>query len=71
MAAYGHSKTANILFTVELANRLQADGAKITANSLHPGWVASELARGSSFANWFNNLIAPKNGPQVLLLSSS
>jgi NAD(P)-dependent dehydrogenase (short-subunit alcohol dehydrogenase family) len=36
---YGKSKLANILFTVELARRL--DGTGVTANSLHPGTVAT------------------------------
>jgi len=37
--AYGQSKLANILFTVELARRLQGRG--VTANCLHPGFVRS------------------------------
>jgi NAD(P)-dependent dehydrogenase (short-subunit alcohol dehydrogenase family) len=37
--AYGQSKTANILFAVELAARGQADG--ISAFSLHPGGILS------------------------------
>jgi NAD(P)-dependent dehydrogenase (short-subunit alcohol dehydrogenase family) len=37
MRVYGHSKLANILFTLELARRLQDTG--VTANSLHPGTV--------------------------------
>ncbi|GAA1363597.1 SDR family NAD(P)-dependent oxidoreductase [Catellatospora chokoriensis] len=35
--AYGQSKTANILFAVEAANRWAADG--ITANALNPGRI--------------------------------
>jgi NAD(P)-dependent dehydrogenase (short-subunit alcohol dehydrogenase family) len=38
-AAYGQSKLANILFTRELARRLE--GTKVTANCLHPGVIAS------------------------------
>jgi NAD(P)-dependent dehydrogenase (short-subunit alcohol dehydrogenase family) len=38
-AAYGQSKLANILFTRELARRLQ--GTNVTANCLHPGVVAT------------------------------
>jgi len=38
---YGHSKLANILFTRELAERLQ--GSRVTANALHPGGVRSQL----------------------------
>ena len=36
---YGHSKLANVLFTYELARRLE--GTYVTANALHPGFVAS------------------------------
>jgi retinol dehydrogenase 12 len=38
-AAYGQSKLCNILFTRELARRLA--GTRVTANSLHPGVIAS------------------------------
>lgn len=37
--AYGQSKLANILFTRELARRIQGSG--VTANCLHPGVVAT------------------------------
>lgn len=40
-AAYAQSKLANILFTVELAERLSA--SRITANCLHPGVVSTKL----------------------------
>ncbi len=43
MQAYSRSKLANILFTEELAQRLAGTG--VTANSLHPGTVASGFAR--------------------------
>jgi NAD(P)-dependent dehydrogenase (short-subunit alcohol dehydrogenase family) len=43
MQAYGRSKLANILFTDELARRLSGTG--VTANSLHPGTVATGYAR--------------------------
>jgi len=41
MAAYGRSKLANILFTRELARRLAGTG--VTANCLHPGFVATRF----------------------------
>lgn len=41
MRAYGRSKLMNILFTRELARRLEGSG--ITANSWHPGLVATRL----------------------------
>ncbi len=40
---YGHSKLANILFTVELSRRLAGTG--VTANCLHPGVVGSDFGR--------------------------
>ncbi len=43
--AYGQAKLANILFTRELARRLNP--AEVTANSLHPGVVASEFGRNN------------------------
>src|SRR5262249_9589992 len=39
--AYQRSKLANILFTRELARRLEGTG--VTANCLHPGFVASRI----------------------------
>jgi len=39
--AYARSKLANILFTRELARRL--DRSNITANCYHPGFVATRL----------------------------
>ena len=39
--AYNRSKLCNILYTRELARRL--DGSSITANCLHPGFVASRF----------------------------
>jgi NAD(P)-dependent dehydrogenase (short-subunit alcohol dehydrogenase family) len=40
--AYSQSKLANILFPRELARRLEGMG--VTANALHPGFVASNFA---------------------------
>lgn len=54
--SYGQSKLANILFTYELARRLPAN---VTANTLHPGIVATELGRyilpGSN--SWWQNAV--------------
>jgi retinol dehydrogenase 12 len=41
--AYGRSKLCNILFTRELAHRLAGTG--VTANCLHPGFVATGLGQ--------------------------
>ncbi|MDP2309656.1 MAG: SDR family oxidoreductase [Pseudomonadota bacterium] len=43
--AYGQSKLANILFTRELARRLEGTG--VTANCLHPGFVDTGFARNN------------------------
>jgi len=42
-AAYGRSKLANGLFAAELARRLE--GTSVTANSLHPGVIKTNLGR--------------------------
>lgn len=41
--AYGHSKLANVLFALELGRLLK--GSRITANSLHPGLINTEIDR--------------------------
>ena len=43
--AYGLSKLGNILFTNELAERLEGSG--VTANSLHPGVISTKMQRAS------------------------
>jgi retinol dehydrogenase 12 len=40
---YCHSKLAILLFTRELARRLE--GTPVTANAVHPGWVRSNFGR--------------------------
>lgn len=50
--AYAQSKLANVLFTRELAKRLNGTG--VTVNALHPGMVDTELMRHMSvFTNFF------------------
>jgi len=44
--AYGHSKLANALFSFELARLLK--GSRITANSLHPGVINTNIVRDES-----------------------
>ncbi|KAJ0605224.1 putative very-long-chain 3-oxoacyl-CoA reductase [Helianthus annuus] len=43
--AYGQSKLANILHAKELARRLKDEEVNITANSLHPGFIVTEIFR--------------------------
>jgi len=54
MRIYGQSKLANILFTYELARRLEGRG--VTVNCLHPGAVATGL--GKNNGSWARALIA-------------
>lgn len=53
---YAQSKLANVLFTRELARRLQ--GTRITANALHPGFVASDFMAGNGVYGWFMRRLA-------------
>ncbi|TLY09534.1 MAG: SDR family oxidoreductase [Thaumarchaeota archaeon] len=50
--AYGQSKLANILFTKELARRLEGSG--VTANCFHPGAVRTNLLDNNP---WYYQLI--------------
>jgi NAD(P)-dependent dehydrogenase (short-subunit alcohol dehydrogenase family) len=43
MKAYARSKLANIMFTYELARRLE--GSAVTVNALHPGHIATDIWR--------------------------
>ena len=42
-AAYGQSKLANLLFTLELQRRLTAAGSTVRALAAHPGYAATNL----------------------------
>lgn len=57
--AYGQSKLANILFTYELARRLEGTG--VTVNCLHPGAVATSMGinRDSGFGTFVTKLLKP------------
>lgn len=68
--AYAQSKLANLLFTYELADRLQ--DSDITVNALHPGFVNTGFAQGtqSLFSTVFGLLqkyaaISPEQGAQT------
>lgn len=45
LSAFGASKAADLLFTFELARRLEGSG--VTANAVHPGLVRSKLMNGA------------------------
>ncbi len=63
-SAYGASKLANILFTRELAKRLEGSG--VTANSLHPGVIASGFGRNNKgvFGWVMRNIASPFLGSE-------
>jgi NAD(P)-dependent dehydrogenase (short-subunit alcohol dehydrogenase family) len=49
--AYGHSKLANALFSLQLGQLLR--GTRITSNALHPGVIKTELDRNLSAVSRF------------------
>ncbi|KAL5744654.1 hypothetical protein ACOSQ2_027770 [Xanthoceras sorbifolium] len=51
LSAYGQSKLANVLHANELARCLKEDGLNITANSVHPGAITTNLFRHHSFVS--------------------
>jgi NAD(P)-dependent dehydrogenase (short-subunit alcohol dehydrogenase family) len=62
--AYGQSKLANLLFTLELDRRLGEAGSDVRATAAHPGYAATNLQQhtGSRIQNGFmwlsNKLVA-------------
>jgi NAD(P)-dependent dehydrogenase (short-subunit alcohol dehydrogenase family) len=67
--AYQQSKLANILFTRELARRLEGTG--VTANALHPGFVKTQIFRAEGIGAWLVRraadvlAISPERGAQT------
>jgi NAD(P)-dependent dehydrogenase (short-subunit alcohol dehydrogenase family) len=49
-SVYAKSKLANISFTRELARRWEDRG--VTANAVHPGWVASDFGRDGDMSRF-------------------
>lgn len=64
-ASYGQSKTANILFSIELDNRLKDRGVRV--NAVHPGVIMTDLGRHMSEAD-IENLInnRPAGSPPMV-----
>jgi NAD(P)-dependent dehydrogenase (short-subunit alcohol dehydrogenase family) len=69
MKVYAQSKTANILFTRELARRLEGTG--VSANAVHPGAIATRLGRdGSALSEVLSRFLglfmkSPEQGAQT------
>jgi NAD(P)-dependent dehydrogenase (short-subunit alcohol dehydrogenase family) len=51
--AYGQSKLANLLFTLELQRRFEEAGSRLRAVAAHPGWAATNLQ--SRTGSWLQN----------------
>jgi NAD(P)-dependent dehydrogenase (short-subunit alcohol dehydrogenase family) len=71
MGAYGQSKLGNLLFTYELARRLEGSG--VTVNAMHPGWVRTNIGRDNG---WLVRILmqllqlgarSPAQGAQTIL----
>lgn len=71
---YSNTKLMNVLFTNELARRLAAGGERTTANSLHPGVVATSLTRAyGPIFNWvYSKFVAnPEKGARTSIYVAS
>lgn len=71
-AVYGKTKLMNVLFTYELAARLQGQG--VTANCLHPGAVATDLLRQLPkllYAMISPFLLTPEKGAETTVFLAS
>ncbi len=75
MKVYGHSKLANILFTRELAKRV--DGSGVTVNAVHPGAVATGLGSQNGLLGRMVQplmklfLKSPEQGARTLIYAST
>jgi NAD(P)-dependent dehydrogenase (short-subunit alcohol dehydrogenase family) len=77
MRAYGQSKLALVLFSYELAQRLEGTG--VTVNCLHPGFVTTNIGQGniSSFARTVTKFIlsffgvSPEEGARTSIYLAS
>jgi NAD(P)-dependent dehydrogenase (short-subunit alcohol dehydrogenase family) len=73
--AYGRSKLCNILFTRALARRLEGTG--VTANCLHPGFVATRFGDasggllGRAFGLFKLFAISPERGARTIVYLAS
>ena len=70
--AYAQSKLANVLFTYELARRMEGTG--VTVNALHPGGVITNFCKNNGWVSWLKHvtyhlmtrdLASPKEGART------
>lgn len=69
--AYGQSKLANLLFTLELQRRLAADGSPVRALAAHPGFAATNLQTGISVRGRANPTVDKVSGLMNRVLAQS
>jgi len=73
--AYAQSKLAILLFTYELARKLQ--GSNVTVNALHPGLVASNFGKNNGLIRFYvrrllkRGEITPEEGAQTSIYLAS
>lgn len=73
--AYGQAKLADLIFTYELARRLEGSG--VTANALHPGFVATNIGQQHPLLRPFMKIIyafgakSPREGAQTSIYLAS
>jgi retinol dehydrogenase-12 len=72
--AYGRSKLALTLFTYELARRL--GGSQVTANAVHPGFVATGIGLTNAFLRLFQPVMrlfakSPEEGAETSIYLAS
>lgn len=77
LRAYARSKLCNVLFTRELAKRLE--GTEVTANALHPGTVATHIWDGAprwarpilELSKWLFMISPARGGKRIAYLAMS
>ncbi len=57
MDAYSEAKVANVLYALELSERLK--DSNVTTFSVHPGWARSNFGKGNAFMRILSPIMAP------------
>tara|TARA_B100000579_G_scaffold18876_1_gene13293 strand:+ start:7973 stop:8857 length:885 start_codon:yes stop_codon:yes gene_type:complete len=70
---YSQSKIANLIFSLELARRLERGGSGVSAIASHPGYSATDLQRYSLFWRFLNVIVAipAKRGAEATLYAAT